>query len=124
MLMNYGGRVLYQFDRNNLSMVLHVTHQHIGSVTIVKQCITEDIFPHILANAVDIQKVHLLLHSPLLNKTPRLSSVRTFVRLYRLLLMHCTYVSVTKHNMPSFYCLVKYWCHQILEGDRRICLFV
>ena len=61
-----------------------------------KQCITVDIFPHILANVVDIQKVHLLLHTPLLNKTPRLSSARTFVWLYRLLLIHCIYVSVTK----------------------------
>ena len=62
----------------------------------VKQCITVDLFPHILANAVDIQKLHLLLHTPLLNKTPRLSSTRMFVRLYRLLLIHCIYVSVTK----------------------------
>ena len=51
------------------SMVL--THRHIGSVTkYVKQCITVDLFPHILANVVDIQKVHLLLHTPVLNKTP------------------------------------------------------
>ena len=68
----------------------------------VKQCITVDLFPHILANAVDIQKVHLLLHSPLLNKTPRLSSARMFVRLYRLLLLHCIYVSVTKSTCPAF----------------------
>ena len=45
----------------------------------VKQWITVDLFPHILANAVDIQKVHLLLHTPLLNKTPRLSSARMFI---------------------------------------------
>ena len=43
----------------------------------VKQCITVDFFPHILANVVDIQKVHLLLHTLLLNKTPRLSSAIT-----------------------------------------------
>ena len=49
----------------------------------VKQCITLDLFPHILANAVDIQKLHLLLHTPLLNKTPRLSSAIMFVRLPR-----------------------------------------
>ena len=65
----------------------------------VKQCITVELFPHILANVVDIQKVHLLLHIPLLNKTPRLSSARMFVRLYRLLFIHCIYVSVTKTNM-------------------------
>ena len=65
----------------------------------VKQCITVDLFPHILANTVEIQKVHLLLHTPLLNKTPRLSSARTFVRLYRLLLIHCIYVSL-QTNMP------------------------
>ena len=68
----------------------------------VKQCITVDLFPHILANAVDIQMVHLLLHTPLLNKTPRLSSARMFVRLYRLLLIHCIYVAVTKPTCPAF----------------------
>ena len=62
----------------------------------VKQCITVDLSPHILAYVVDVQKVHLLLHTPLLNKTPRLSSARMFVRLYRLLLIHCIYASVTK----------------------------
>ena len=67
-----------------------------------KQCISVDLFPHILANVVKIQKVHLLLHTPLLNKTPRLSSARTFVRLYRLLLIHCIYVSVTKPTCPAF----------------------
>ena len=68
----------------------------------VKPCITVDLFPHILANAVDIQKVHLLLHTPLLNKTPRLSSARMFIRLYRLLLIYCIYVSVTKPTCPVF----------------------
>ena len=68
----------------------------------VKQCITVDLFPHILANAVDIQKVHLLLHTPLLHKTPKLSSARMFVKLYRLLLIHCIYVSVTKPTCPAF----------------------
>ena len=68
----------------------------------VKQCITVDLFPHILANAVDIQKVHLLLHTPLLNKTPRWSSERMFVRLHRLLLIHCIYVSGTKPTCPAF----------------------
>ena len=72
----------------------------------VKQCITVDLFPHILANVVDIQKVHLLLHTTLLNKTPRLSSVRTFVRLNRLLLIHCIYVSLTK---PTCSALVPGW---------------
>ena len=68
----------------------------------VKQCINVDLFPHILANAVDIQKVNLLLHTPLLNKTPRLSSARMFVRLYKLLLIHCIYVSVIKPTRPAF----------------------
>ena len=68
----------------------------------VKQYITVDLFPHILANTVDIQKVHLLLHTPLLNKTSRLSSARMFVRLYRLLLIHCIYVSLTKPTWPAF----------------------
>ena len=67
-----------------------------------KQCITVDFFPHILANVVDIQNVHLLLHTPLLNKTPRLSSERMFVRLYRLLLIHCIYVLMTKPTCPAF----------------------
>ena len=68
----------------------------------VKQCITVDLFPHILANVVDIQKVHLLLHTPLLNKTLRLSSARMFLILYRLLLIHCIYVSVTKPTCSAF----------------------
>ena len=61
-----------------------------------------NLFPDILANVVDIQKEHLLLHRPVLNKTPRLSSVIMFVRLYRLLLIHCIYVSVTKPTCPAF----------------------
>ena len=63
---------------------------------------TVDLFPHILAYVVDIQKKHLLLHTPVLNKTPRLSSTRMFVRLYRLLRIHCIYVSVTKLTGPAF----------------------
>ena len=43
-----------------------------------------------------------MLHTPLLNKTPRLSSARMFVRLYILLLIHCIYVSVTKLTCPAF----------------------
>ena len=77
---------------------------HIGTLVVsqsVKQCTTVDFFPHILAMVVDIQKVHLLLHTPLLNKTPRLSSARMFVCLYRLLFMHCIYVSVTKPTCPD-----------------------
>ena len=35
-------------------------------------------------------------------KTPRLSSARTFVWLYKLLLIHCIYVSVTKPTCPAF----------------------
>ena len=42
-----------------------------------------------------------MLHTPALNKTPRLSSARMFVRLYRLLLIHCIYVSVTKPTCPA-----------------------
>ena len=78
---------------------------HIGTLVVsqsVKQCITVDLFPHILAYVVDIQKVHLLLHTPLLNKTPRLSSARMSVRLYRLLLIHCINASVTKPTYPAF----------------------
>ena len=63
---------------------------------------TVDIFSHILANVVDIQKEHLLLHRPVLNKTSRLSSARMFVRLYRLLLIHGIYVSVKKPTCPAF----------------------
>ena len=78
--------------------------QHIGTLEVsnsVKQCITVDLFPP-YSGIVDIQKVHLLLHTPLLNKTPRLSSARMFVRLYRLLLIHCIYASVTKPTCPAF----------------------
>ena len=63
---------------------------------------TVDLFPHILTNVVDIQKEHLLLHTTVLNKTPRLSSARMDVRLYRLLLIHCNYVSVTKPTCSAF----------------------
>ena len=62
-----------------------------------------DLFPHILAYVgVAIQKEHLLLHTPVLNKTPRFSSAIMFVRLYRLLLIHCIYVSMTKPTCPAF----------------------
>ena len=63
---------------------------------------TVNLFPHILANVVDIQKEHLLLHTPMWNKTTRLTSARMLVRLYRLLLIHCIYVSVTKPTCPAF----------------------
>ena len=63
---------------------------------------TVDLFPLILANVVDIRKEHLLLHTPVLNNTPRLSSAIMFVRLYRLLLIHCIYVSVTKPTCAAF----------------------
>ena len=63
---------------------------------------TVDLFPHILANVVDIQNEHLLLHRPVLNKTSRLSSVRRIVRLYRLLLIHCIYVSLIKPTCAAF----------------------
>ena len=68
----------------------------------VKQCMTVNLFPHILANVVDIMKEHLLLHTPVLNKTPRLSYAKIFVRLKRLLLIHCMYVSVAKQTCPAF----------------------
>ena len=79
-------------------------YQHIGTLVVsqsVKQCMTVDLLPHILANVVDIQKDHLLLCTPVLNKTQRLSSARRFVRLYRLLLIHCIYVSSTWLNTGS-----------------------
>ena len=63
---------------------------------------TVDLFPHILGNAVDIQKEHLLLHTPVLNKPPRLSSARKSVRLYRLLLKQFIYVSVIIQTCPAF----------------------
>ena len=62
---------------------------------------TVDLFSHILANGVDIQNEHLLLHRSVLKKTSWLSSARMFVRLYRLLLIHCIYVSVTKPTCPA-----------------------
>ena len=61
-----------------------------------------DLFPHIRGNSVDIQEGRLLLHRPVLNKTSRLSSTRKFVRLYRLLIIHCIYVSVTKPSCLAF----------------------
>ena len=79
--------------------------KHVGTLVVsqsVKQCMTVDLFPHIMANVVDIQNEHLHLHAPVLNKTSRLSSARIFVRLYRLLLIHCIYVLVTKPTGPTF----------------------
>ena len=63
---------------------------------------TVDLFPHIPVNVVDIQKEHLLLHTIVFNKTPRLSSARMLVRLNRRMLIHCIYVSVTKPTSPAF----------------------
>ena len=80
-------------------------YSHIGTLVVsqsVKQFMPVDPFPLILANVVDIQKENLLLRTPVLNKTPRLSSARMFVRLYKLLLIHCIYVSVTKPTRPAF----------------------
>ena len=42
------------------------------------------------------------MHRPVLNKTSRLYSARIFVRLYRMLLIHCIYVSVTKPTSSAF----------------------
>ena len=78
---------------------------HIGTLVVsqsVKQCMTVYLFFYILANVVDIQKEHLLLYTPVLNKTRRLSSAIMFVRLYRLLLIQCIYVSVAKPTCPAF----------------------
>ena len=79
-----------------------LAHWNIVVSQSVKQCMTLDLFSHTLVNVVHIQKVHILLHTPVLHKTPWLSSVRMFVRLYRLLLIHCIYVSVTKPTCPAF----------------------
>ena len=43
-----------------------------------------------------------MLYRPALSKTSRLSSVRMFEILYRLLLIRCIYVSVTKSTCPAF----------------------
>ena len=67
---------------------------------------TVDLIPHILANGVDIQNEHLLLHRPVLKKKSRLSTARMFVSLYRLLLIHCIYVSVTNPACPAFRALL------------------
>ena len=79
-----------------------VTHRHIGSVTIceiVYDC--RSFSPYSGQCCLHIEGAPLL-QTPVLNKTPRLSSVRMFVRLYRLLLIHCIYVSVTKPACPAF----------------------
>ena len=80
---------------------------------------TVDLFLRILANVVDIQKEHLLLHTPVLNKTPRLSSVRMFVRLYKLLLKYCIYVSVTKQTYPAFSAWLSTGSIRSLKSDRK-----
>ena len=64
---------------------------------------TVDLYPQILANVVDIQREHLLLHRPVSNKTSRLSSAIMFVRLYRLLLIRCIYMYQCKNpTCPDF----------------------
>ena len=63
---------------------------------------TADPFSHILAKVVAFRRSTFLLHRPVLNKTSRLSSARMLVRLYRLLLIHCIYLSVTKPTCPVF----------------------
>ena len=63
----------------------------------VKQRITVDLSPHILANVVDIQKVHLLLHTPLLNKT-----ARTFVEDFLVCCLYIVYMYQwqNQHALP------------------------
>ena len=53
------GGVLYQFDRNSRSVVLNIRTLVVSQS--VDQCIAVDLFPHILANVVDIQKVHFFV---------------------------------------------------------------
>ena len=94
--------------RGSLSIVIGTTfpwYLHIGTLVAsqsVKQCLTVDLFLHILAYVVVIQKEHLLLYTPVLNKTRRLSPARMFVRLYRLLLIHCIYMYQwqNQHALP------------------------
>ena len=84
----------------------------------VKQSMTVNLFPHILATVVDIQKEHHLLHTPVLNKTPRSSSFRMSVRRYRLLLIHCIYVSVTKTDVDIFSKKTQlYWYSSSMDSD-------
>ena len=63
---------------------------------------SQSVLKTVKGNVVDIQKEHLLLHTPLLKKTSRLSSGRMFERLYRLLIINCIYVSVTKPTCRAF----------------------
>ena len=79
-----------------------LTHWHFGSVTICQTVYDCRSLPHSLANVVDILHEHLLLHTPVLNKTPRLSSSRIVVRLYRPLLIHCIVTKPTCHGVSAW----------------------
>ena len=93
-------------------------YSHIGTLVVsqsVKQCMTVD-----LGNVVDIQKQHLLLHRPVLNKTSTLSSARMFVCKTFWTANYTFYICISdKTNLPCLLCLVEYWFHQTLEGDRK-----
>ena len=93
---NSGGGVLYQFDRNNLSVVL--THRHIGSVTICKTVYyCRSLPPYSGQCCWHLEGAHFVAYTIVEQNTQRM-----FVRLYRLLLIHCIYVSVTKPAWPAF----------------------
>ena len=84
-----------------------LTHRHIGSVTIcltVYYCIS---LPPYSGQCCWHSEgapfvAYTIVAYTIVNKTPRLSSARMFVGLYRLLLIHCIYVSVTKPTCPAF----------------------
>ena len=66
----------------------------------VKQCMTVDLFPHILAIVVDIQKVTLVAYTSVEQNT-LVVSCENVCKTYRLLNIHCIYVSVTKPTCPA-----------------------
>ena len=79
---------------------------------------TVDLFPHILANVVDIQKEHFLLQAPVLNKTPRLSSARMFVRLIDCCL--CMYICISnKTTRTTFHARLDTGSIRSLKATRK-----
>ena len=99
--MNWWGGVLYKLERNSLSVVL--TFWHIGSTTICKTVYDCRSFPPYSGRFCwHSEGAPFVAYTIVEQKTLMLSSAWMFVRLYRLLLIHCIHVSVTKPTCPAF----------------------
>ena len=95
------GGVLYQFDRNNFTVVL--THWYTGSVTI---CLTlydcRSLPPYSGQCCWHSEGAPSVAYTSVEQNTQVILCESVCVRLYRLLLIHFIYVSVTKPACPAF----------------------